>query len=284
MRTVRRPMLHELAAAARELPDAVLGFVATGAEARRATATGTGTATATRSAEPRQVAGSRWRDERSSSPTDATSSASGVRERCSRARATSRSSRPPRSARRSVRSSTGRSTSRSSISSCRRWEASSRSASSSAGARARRRSSGASIPTPRPFSRRSAPARAATCRRRSRRAGSSGRCMRRRRGEAALPRALAALMIDALHAVDERVRAREQAAVLSRREREVLDLSRAARATDRSPTSSRSPSSRSSGTSRTSSRSSSCRRAARPPSFWDGRRLGGPPSAEAAST
>jgi len=44
------------------------------------------------------------------------------------------------------------------------------------------------------------------------------------RGEAALPRALAALMIDALHNVDERVRAREQAAVLSSREREVLDL------------------------------------------------------------
>ena len=44
------------------------------------------------------------------------------------------------------------------------------------------------------------------------------------RGEAVLQRDLVGLMIHALHDVDERVRAREQAASLSAREREVLDL------------------------------------------------------------
>lgn len=43
-------------------------------------------------------------------------------------------------------------------------------------------------------------------------------------GEAPLSRDLASLMIDALHGLDERSRARERAAVLSPREREVLDL------------------------------------------------------------
>ncbi len=45
-----------------------------------------------------------------------------------------------------------------------------------------------------------------------------------RQGEAPLSRDLTMLMIDALHGFDERVRARERAAVLSSREREVLDL------------------------------------------------------------
>lgn len=44
------------------------------------------------------------------------------------------------------------------------------------------------------------------------------------RGEAPLARDLAALMIDAVHGLEERERARRQAAVLSAREREVLDL------------------------------------------------------------
>ena len=43
-------------------------------------------------------------------------------------------------------------------------------------------------------------------------------------GEAPLSRDLASLMIDALHGLDERTRARDRAAVLSPREREVLDL------------------------------------------------------------
>jgi DNA-binding NarL/FixJ family response regulator len=43
-------------------------------------------------------------------------------------------------------------------------------------------------------------------------------------GEAPLSRDLATLMIDALHGLDERTRARERAGVLSAREREVLDL------------------------------------------------------------
>jgi two-component system nitrate/nitrite response regulator NarL len=43
-------------------------------------------------------------------------------------------------------------------------------------------------------------------------------------GEAPLSRDLASLMIDALHGLDERTRARDRAAVLSSREREVLDL------------------------------------------------------------
>jgi DNA-binding NarL/FixJ family response regulator len=43
-------------------------------------------------------------------------------------------------------------------------------------------------------------------------------------GEAPLSRDLASLMIDALHGDDERTRARERAAVLSSRERQVLDL------------------------------------------------------------
>jgi two-component system, NarL family, nitrate/nitrite response regulator NarL len=43
-------------------------------------------------------------------------------------------------------------------------------------------------------------------------------------GEAPLSRDLASLMIDALHGFDERTRARERAAVLSTREREVLGL------------------------------------------------------------
>jgi DNA-binding NarL/FixJ family response regulator len=43
-------------------------------------------------------------------------------------------------------------------------------------------------------------------------------------GEAPLSRDLATLMIDALHGHDERTRARERAAVLSSRERQVLDL------------------------------------------------------------
>ena len=43
-------------------------------------------------------------------------------------------------------------------------------------------------------------------------------------GEAPLSRDLASLMIDALHGLDERSRARDRAAVLSPREREVLDL------------------------------------------------------------
>jgi DNA-binding NarL/FixJ family response regulator len=43
-------------------------------------------------------------------------------------------------------------------------------------------------------------------------------------GEAPLSRDLATLMIDALHGMDERTRARDRAAVLSPREREVLDL------------------------------------------------------------
>jgi two-component system, NarL family, nitrate/nitrite response regulator NarL len=43
-------------------------------------------------------------------------------------------------------------------------------------------------------------------------------------GEAPLSRALAALMIDALHGLDERARARELAAALTPREREVLEL------------------------------------------------------------
>ncbi len=43
-------------------------------------------------------------------------------------------------------------------------------------------------------------------------------------GEAPLSRDLASLMIDALHGLDERTRARERAAVLSSREHEVLDL------------------------------------------------------------
>jgi DNA-binding NarL/FixJ family response regulator len=43
-------------------------------------------------------------------------------------------------------------------------------------------------------------------------------------GEAPLSRDLATLMIDALHGQDERTRARERAAVLSSRERQVLDL------------------------------------------------------------
>lgn len=43
-------------------------------------------------------------------------------------------------------------------------------------------------------------------------------------GEAPLSRDLASLMIDALHGLDERSRARDRAAVLSAREREVLDL------------------------------------------------------------
>jgi len=44
------------------------------------------------------------------------------------------------------------------------------------------------------------------------------------RGEAPLARNLASLMIDALHGLEERDRARERAAVLSAREREVLAL------------------------------------------------------------
>jgi two-component system, NarL family, nitrate/nitrite response regulator NarL len=44
------------------------------------------------------------------------------------------------------------------------------------------------------------------------------------RGEAPLSRDLASLMIDALHGLDERTRARDRAAVLSSREREALDL------------------------------------------------------------
>lgn len=44
------------------------------------------------------------------------------------------------------------------------------------------------------------------------------------RGEAPLSRDLATLMIEAIHGLEERVRAREQAALLSAREREVLDL------------------------------------------------------------
>lgn len=43
-------------------------------------------------------------------------------------------------------------------------------------------------------------------------------------GEAPLSRDLASLMIDALHGLDERAQARDRAAVLSPREREVLDL------------------------------------------------------------
>ena len=43
-------------------------------------------------------------------------------------------------------------------------------------------------------------------------------------GEAPLSRDLASLMIDALHAIEERATARERAAVLSAREREVLSL------------------------------------------------------------
>jgi DNA-binding NarL/FixJ family response regulator len=43
-------------------------------------------------------------------------------------------------------------------------------------------------------------------------------------GEAPLSRDLASLMIDALHGMDERTRARDRAGVLSAREREVLDL------------------------------------------------------------
>jgi DNA-binding NarL/FixJ family response regulator len=43
-------------------------------------------------------------------------------------------------------------------------------------------------------------------------------------GEAPLSRDLATLMIDALHGLDERTRARDRAGVLSSREREVLDL------------------------------------------------------------
>lgn len=42
------------------------------------------------------------------------------------------------------------------------------------------------------------------------------------RGEAPLSRELMALMVDAIHALDERQQAREQAAILSTREREVL--------------------------------------------------------------
>jgi DNA-binding NarL/FixJ family response regulator len=50
------------------------------------------------------------------------------------------------------------------------------------------------------------------------------------RGEAALSRELVTLLIDALHGVEERDRVRDQAAVLSSREREVLALvSRGAR-------------------------------------------------------
>lgn len=44
------------------------------------------------------------------------------------------------------------------------------------------------------------------------------------RGEAPLSRDLATMMIEALHGYDEQARARERAAVLSLREREVLDL------------------------------------------------------------
>jgi two-component system, NarL family, nitrate/nitrite response regulator NarL len=44
------------------------------------------------------------------------------------------------------------------------------------------------------------------------------------RGEAPLSRDLASLMIDALHGLDERTRARDRAAGLSSRERQVLDL------------------------------------------------------------
>jgi two-component system, NarL family, nitrate/nitrite response regulator NarL len=43
-------------------------------------------------------------------------------------------------------------------------------------------------------------------------------------GEAPLSRDLASMMIDALHGMDERTRARDRAAVLSARERQVLDL------------------------------------------------------------
>ena len=43
-------------------------------------------------------------------------------------------------------------------------------------------------------------------------------------GEAPLSRDLATLMIDALHGLDERTRARDRASVLSPREREVLDF------------------------------------------------------------
>jgi two-component system nitrate/nitrite response regulator NarL len=43
-------------------------------------------------------------------------------------------------------------------------------------------------------------------------------------GEAPLSRDLAAMMIDALHGLDERSRARDRASMLSSREREVLDL------------------------------------------------------------
>jgi DNA-binding NarL/FixJ family response regulator len=43
-------------------------------------------------------------------------------------------------------------------------------------------------------------------------------------GEAPISRDLASLMIDALHGLDQRTRARDRAAVLSAREREVLDL------------------------------------------------------------
>jgi two-component system nitrate/nitrite response regulator NarL len=43
-------------------------------------------------------------------------------------------------------------------------------------------------------------------------------------GEAPLSRDLASLMIDALHGLDERTRARDRAGILSSREREVLDL------------------------------------------------------------
>lgn len=44
------------------------------------------------------------------------------------------------------------------------------------------------------------------------------------RGEAPLSRDLASLMIEAIHGLEERVRAREQVALLSTREREVLEL------------------------------------------------------------
>jgi DNA-binding NarL/FixJ family response regulator len=44
------------------------------------------------------------------------------------------------------------------------------------------------------------------------------------RGEAPLARSLASVMVDALHGMDEQARARERAASLSSREREVLDL------------------------------------------------------------
>ena len=74
-------------------------------------------------------------------------------------------------------------------------------------------------------------ARTASCTRRSRRPGSS--CAARN-GErrAPLSRDMAALMIDAIHTLEERSKARERAAVLSDREKEVSRSSPAARETE----------------------------------------------------